>query len=223
MLENKTIQGYKYIKVDNVNIAYLSAVIPSNGMGTLSVNVQVMSKDMLENNKEYFLEEYNKFKQDVEEEAFVNCGWNVFETEEDKVVEEQPQPEDKEDNIEIEPPIDEGAKEEIPSEEPKDEIVEEGDLDEDMFVDMEGVEYPSEDLDIEMGVIPEENIDNEIMVGEEGVEYPSDDLDIEMGVIPEENIDEDMFVKEDGVEYPEDNLDEGMFVVPEESIYENIE
>ena len=81
MLENKTIQGYKYIKVDNVNIAYLSAVIPSNGMGTLSVNVQVMSKDMLENNKEYFLEEYNKFKQDVEEEAFVNCGWNVFETE----------------------------------------------------------------------------------------------------------------------------------------------
>lgn len=83
MLENKTIQGYKYIKVNNVNIAYLSAVIPSNGIGTLSVNVQVMSKDMLENNKEYFLEEYNKFKRDVEEEARINCGWGVFVKEED--------------------------------------------------------------------------------------------------------------------------------------------
>ena len=82
MLENKTIQGCKYIKVDDVNIAYLSAVIPSNGMGTLSVNVQVMSKDMLEDNKEYFLEEYNKFKQDVEEEAYINCGWGVFAKEE---------------------------------------------------------------------------------------------------------------------------------------------
>lgn len=87
MLENKTIQGYKYIKVDDVNIAYLSAVIPSDGMGTLSVNVQVMSKDMLEDNKEYFLEEYNKFKQDVEEEANINCGWSVF-AKEDKVKEE---------------------------------------------------------------------------------------------------------------------------------------
>ena len=193
MLENKTIQGYKYIKVDDVNIAYLSAVIPSNGMGTLSVNVQVMSKDMLENNKEYFLEEYNKFKKDVEEEANINCGWNVFAKEENEIVEEQPSENENEDNIEIKPPVDEEIKEEIPNEEPRDEVKEEGDLDED------------------------------IMVGEEGVEYPSDDLDIEMGVIPEENIDEDMFVKEDGVEYPEDNLDEGMFVVPEESIYENIE
>ena len=193
MLENKTIQGCEYIKVDDVNIAYLSAVIPSNGMGTLSVNVQVMSKDMLENNKEYFLEEYNKFKKDVEEEANINCGWNVFAKEENEIVEEQPSKDENEDNVEIEPPIDEDVKEEIPNEEPKDEVVEEGDLDEDMFVDMEGVEYPSEDLDIEMGVIPEENID------------------------------EDMFVKEDGVEYPEDNLDEGMFVTPKESIYENIE
>ena len=130
MLENKTIQGYKYIKVDDVNIAYLSAVIPSNGMGTLSVNVQVMSKDMLEDNKEYFLEEYNKFKKDVEEEANVNCGWSVFAKEEDEIVEEQP--EDK-GNIETEPPIDE-----------------------DIVVKEEGVEYPSEDLDIEMGVYPEE-------------------------------------------------------------------
>ena len=130
MLENKTIQGYKYIKVDDVNIAYLSAVIPSNGMGTLSVNVQVMSKDMLEDNKEYFLEEYNKFKKDVEEEANVNCGWSVFAKEEDEIVEEQP--EDK-GNIETEPPIDE-----------------------DIAVKEEGVEYPSEDLDIEMGVYPEE-------------------------------------------------------------------
>lgn len=179
MLENKTIQGYKYIKVDNVNVAYLSAVIPSNGMGTLSVNVQVMSKDMLENNKEYFLEEYNKFKRDVEEEANINCGWNVFAKEEDKI-EEQPQPEDKEDNTEIEPPIDEGAKEEIPNEESKDEIVEEGDLDEDMFVKEEGVEYP------------ENNLDEDMFVEEEGVEYPSEDLDVEMGVIPEENIDNEI-------------------------------
>ena len=132
MLENKTIQGYKYIKVDDVNIAYLSAVIPSDGIGTLSVNVQVMSKDMLEDNKEYFLEEYNKFKQDVEEEANINCGWSVFAKEgEDKI------------------------------EEPKDEIVEEGDLDEDIAVKEEGVEYPSEDLDEGMFVTPEENIDKE--------------------------------------------------------------
>lgn len=185
MLENKTIQGYKYIKVDDVNIAYLSTVIPSNGMGTLSVNVQVMSKDMLENNKEYFLEEYNKFKQDVEEEANINCGWNVFAKEEDKI-EEQPQPEDKEDNTEIEPPIDEEVKEEIPNEKPEDEIVEEGDLDEDIAVKEEGVEYPSDDLDIEMGVIPEENIDEDMFVKEDGVEYPEEDLDIEMGVYPEE-------------------------------------
>ena len=158
MLENKTIQGYKYIKVDDVNIAYLSAVIPSNGMGTLSVNVQVMSKDMLEKNKEYFLEEYNKFKKDVEEEAHINCGWGVFAKEEDKIIE--PQPEDEE-NMEIEPPIDEEIKEEIPNEEPKDEIIEEGDLDEDIMVKEEGVEYLEEDLDVEMGVIPEENIDKE--------------------------------------------------------------
>ena len=143
MLENKTIQGYKYIKVDDVNIAYLSAVIPSNGMGTLSVNVQVMSKDMLEDNKEYFLEEYKKFKQDVEEEAHINCGWNVFAKEEDEIIGEQPDKNESEDNIEIEPPIDEEVKEEIKNEEPKDE-------------DMDGVEYPEEDLDIEMGVYPEE-------------------------------------------------------------------
>ena len=203
MLENKTIQGYKYIKVDDVNIAYLSTVIPSNGMGTLSVNVQVMSKDMLENNKEYFLEEYNKFKQDVEEEANINCGWNVFAKEEDKI-EEQPQPEDKEDNTEIEPPIDEEVKEEIPNEKPEDEIVEEGDLDEDIAVKEEGVEYPSDDLDIEMGVTPEENIDEDMFVKEDGVKYPED------------NLDEDMFVKEDGVEYPEEDLDIEMGVYPEE-------
>ena len=203
MLENKTIQGYKYIKVDDVNIAYLSTVIPSNGMGTLSINVQVMSKDMLENNKEYFLEEYNKFKQDVEEEANINCGWNVIAKEEDKI-EEQPQPEDKEDNTEIEPPIDEEVKEEIPNEKPEDEIVEEGDLDEDIAVKEEGVEYP------------EDNLDEDMFVDMEGVEYPSDDLDIEMGVIPEENIDEDMFVKEDGVEYPEEDLDIEMGIYPEE-------
>ena len=161
MLENKTIQGYKYIKVDDVNIAYLSAVIPSNGMGTLSVNVQVMSKDMLENNKEYFLEEYNKFKQDVEEEAHINCGWNIFAKEENEIVEEQLSKNEKEDNTEIEPPINEGAKEETPSEEPKDEVVKEGDLDEDIMVKEEGVEYLEEDLDVEMGVIPEENIDKE--------------------------------------------------------------
>ena len=202
MLENKTIQGYKYIKVDDVNIAYLSTVIPSNGMGTLSVNVQVMSKDMLENNKEYFLEEYKKFKQDVEEEANVNCGWSVF-AKEDKI-EEQPQPEDKEDNTEIEPPIDEEVKEEIPNEKPEDEIVEEGDLDEDIAVKEEGVEYPSDDLDIEMGVIPEENIDEDMFVKEDGVKYPED------------NLDEDMFVKEDGVEYPEEDLDIEMGVYPEE-------
>ena len=130
MLENKTIQGYKYIKVDDVNIAYLSAVIPSNGMGTLSVNVQVMSKDMLEDNKEYFLEEYKKFKQDVEEEARINCGWNVFAKEEDEIIGEQPEDEG---NTETEPPIDE-----------------------DIAVKEEGVEYPSEDLDIHMGVYPEE-------------------------------------------------------------------
>ena len=130
MLENKTIQGYKYIKVDDVNIAYLSAVIPSDGIGTLSVNVQVMSKDMLEDNKEYFLEEYNKFKKDVEEEAHINCGWNVFAKEEDEIVEEQP--EDK-GNTETKPPIDE-----------------------DIAVKEEGVEYPSEDLDVEMGIYPEE-------------------------------------------------------------------
>ena len=158
MLENKTIQGYKYIKVDDVNIAYLSAVIPSNGMGTLSVNVQVMSKDMLENNKEYFLEEYNKFKKDVEEEANINCGWGVFAKEEDKIIE--PQPEDEE-NMEIEPPIDEEIKEEIPNEEPKDEIIEEGDLDEDIMVKEGGVEYPDEDLGEGMFVVPEENIDKE--------------------------------------------------------------
>ena len=161
MLENKTIQGYKYIKVDNVNIAYLSAVIPSNGMGTLSVNVQVMSKDMLEKNKEYFLEEYNKFKKDVEEEAHINCGWNIFAKEENEIVEEQLSKNEKEDNTEIEPPINEGAKEETPSEEPKDEVVKEGDLDEDIMVKEEGVEYLEEDLDVEMGVIPEENIDKE--------------------------------------------------------------
>ena len=204
MLENKTIQGYKYIKVDDVNIAYLSTVIPSNGMGTLSINVQVMSKDMLENNKEYFLEEYKKFKQDVEEEANVNCGWSVFAKEEDKVVEEQPNKNENEDNIEIEPPIDEGAKEEIPNEEPKDEIAEEDDLDEDIAVKEEGVEYPSDDLDIEMGVIPEENIDEDMFVKEDGVKYPED------------NLDEDMFVKEDGVEYPEEDLDIEMGVYPEE-------
>ena len=161
MLENKTIQGYKYIKVDNVNIAYLSAVIPSNGMGTLSVNVQVMSKDMLENNKEYFLEEYNKFKKDVEEEANINCGWNVFAKEENEIVEEQPSENENEDNIEIKPPVDEEIKEEIPNEEPKDEIIEEGDLDEDIMVKEEGVEYLEEDLGEGMFVTPEENIDKE--------------------------------------------------------------
>ena len=176
MLENKTIQGYKYIKVDNVNIAYLSAVIPSNGMGTLSVNVQVMSKDMLENNKEYFLEEYNKFKKDVEEEANINCGWNVFAKEENEIVEEQPSENENEDNIEIKPPVDEEIKEEIPNEEPKDEIIEEGDLDEDIMVKEGGVEYPSDDLD------------NEMFVEMEGVEYPEGDLDEGMFVTPKESI-----------------------------------
>ena len=159
MLENKTIQGCEYIKVDDVNIAYLSTVIPSNGMGTLSVNVQVMSKDMLENNKEYFLEEYNKFKKDVEEEAYINCGWCVFAKEEnDEIIEEQPDKNEDEDNIEAEPPINEEIEGKIPSEESKDEIVEEGDLDEDIMVKEEGVEYPDEDLDEEMGVIPEESV-----------------------------------------------------------------
>ena len=159
MLENKTIQGYKYIKVDDVNIAYLSAVIPSNGMGTLSVNVQVMSKDMLEDNKEYFLEEYNKFKKDVEEEAHINCGWGVFAKEEDEIVELQP--EGKEGDIEVEPPINEEVKEETPNEEPRDEIAEEGDLDEDIVVKEEGVEYPEDNLDEDMFATPEENVDAE--------------------------------------------------------------
>ena len=116
---------------------------------------------MLEDNKEYFLEEYNKFKKDVEEEANINCGWNVFAKEENEIVEEQPSKNEKEDNTEIEPPINEGAKEETPSEEPKDEVVKEGDLEEDIMVKEEGVEYLEEDLDVEMGVIPEENIDKE--------------------------------------------------------------
>ena len=45
----------------------------------------------------------------------------------------------------------------------EDEVVEEGDLDEDMFIKEEGVEYPSDDLDVEMGVYPEENVDDEII------------------------------------------------------------
>ena len=54
-------------------------------------------------------------------------------------------------------------KKKLPNEEPKDEVVEEGDLGEDMFIKEEGVEYPSDDLDVEMGVYSEENVDDEII------------------------------------------------------------
>ena len=72
----------------------------------------------------------------------------MFAKEDDKVAEEQPSENKDEENIEVHPPVNEEIKEENPNEEPKGEITE-GNLDEDIMVKEEGVEYPEENIDEE--------------------------------------------------------------------------
>lgn len=77
---NKSVTLQKHISVgegiDKKDIAYLTAQITKE-YGNFNISIQVLNKENLLANEEYFKNEYNDFEREVKLEAVSN-GWNIF-------------------------------------------------------------------------------------------------------------------------------------------------
>lgn len=77
---NKSITLQKHISIgeglEKKDIAYLNAQITKE-YGNLNISIQVLNKENLLENEEYFKKEYDDFEKEVKLEAVSN-GWNIF-------------------------------------------------------------------------------------------------------------------------------------------------